>query len=135
MCLGGISGWGPAGAAAVCAGMISAMSRAGYPKPFSASIVAAGASTDILIPPSIAFIVYSILVPQASVPALFAAGMIPGLLAGIALIVPAVWLARRHNMGALESSLPRPPFWSSLREAAWGLIAPRSDEHTSELQS
>src|SRR3546814_19154984 len=27
-------------------------------------------------------------------------------------------------MGALESSLPRPPFWSSLREAAWGLIAP-----------
>ncbi|HEY9571665.1 MAG TPA: TRAP transporter large permease [Pusillimonas sp.] len=124
MFLGGISGSGPACAAAVGAVMISAMSRAGYPKPFSASIVAAGASTDILIPPSIAFIVYSILVPQASVPALFAAGMIPGLLAGIALIVPAVWLARRHNMGALESSLPRPPFWSSLREAAWGLIAP-----------
>src|SRR3546814_9312460 len=42
----------------------------------------------------------------------------------MALIVPAVWLARRHNMGALDSSLPRAPFWSSLREAAWGLIAP-----------
>src|SRR3546814_19956475 len=102
------------------------MGRGGYPKSVAASIVAAGASTDIPIPPSIAFIVYSILVPQASVPALFAAGMIPGLLAGIALIVPAVWLARRHNMGALESSLPRPPSWSSLREAAWGLIAPGS---------
>ncbi|MGB6103937.1 MAG: TRAP transporter large permease [Pusillimonas sp.] len=124
MFLGGISGSGPACAAAVGAVMIGAMTRAGYPKPFSASIVAAGASTDILIPPSIAFIVYSILVPQASVPALFAAGMIPGIMVGIALIVPAVWLARRHNMGSLESSLPRPPFWASLIDASWGLIAP-----------
>ncbi|MCC2596327.1 TRAP transporter large permease [Pusillimonas sp. MFBS29] len=124
MFLGGISGSGPACAAAVGAVMMGAMTRAGYPKPFSASIVAAGASTDILIPPSIAFIVYSILVPQASVPALFAAGMIPGIMVGIALIIPAVWLSRRHKMGSLESSLPRPPFWSSLIEAAWGLIAP-----------
>jgi tripartite ATP-independent transporter DctM subunit len=124
MFLGGISGSGPACAAAVGAVMIGAMNRAGYPAPFSASIVAAGAATDILIPPSIAFIVYSILVPQASVPALFAAGMVPGILAGIALIVPAVWLARRHNMGELERTLPRPPFWSSLREASWGLLAP-----------
>lgn len=124
MFLGGISGSGPACAAAVGAVMISAMNRAGYPRPFSASIVAAGASTDILIPPSIAFIVYSILVPQASVPALFAAGMIPGILAGIALIVPAVWLSRRHNMGMLESKLPRPAFLPSLLNATWGLIAP-----------
>ena len=104
--------------------MIGAMGRAGYPPSFSASIVAAGASTDILIPPSIAFIIYSILVPQASVPALFAAGMIPGILVGIALIVPAVWLSRRHNMGMLESHLPRPPFWASLLAASWGLAAP-----------
>ncbi|WP_353154207.1 TRAP transporter large permease [Pollutimonas bauzanensis] len=124
MFLGGISGSGPACAAAVGAVMIGAMTKAGYPKSFSASIVAAGASTDILIPPSIAFIVYSILVPQASVPALFAAGMIPGILAGIALIIPAVWLSRRHNMGMLESNLPRPPFWPSLLDATWGLVAP-----------
>ncbi len=124
MFLGGISGSGPACAAAVGAVMIGAMTKAGYPKSFSASIVAAGASTDILIPPSIAFIVYSILVPEASVPALFAAGMIPGILAGIALIVPAVWLSRRHSLGGLECNLPRPPFWPSLLDAAWGLIAP-----------
>ena len=124
MFLGGISGSGPACAAAVGAVMIGAMTKAGYPKPFSASIVAAGASTDILIPPSIAFIVYSVLVPEASVPALFAAGMIPGILAGIALIIPAVWLSRRHNLGTLERTLPRPPFWPSLVDAAWGLIAP-----------
>ena len=124
MFLGGISGSGPANAAAVGAVMITAMSRAGYPAAFSASVVGAAAATDILIPPSVAFTVYSVLVPGASVPALFAAGMVPGVLAGLALIVPAVWMARKHNMGALEADLPRPPFWRSLREATWGLAAP-----------
>ncbi|CAG2128670.1 MULTISPECIES: TRAP transporter large permease [Cupriavidus] len=124
MFLGGISGSGPANAAAVGGVMIAAMSRAGYPGSYSAAVVGAAAATDILIPPSVAFIIYSVLVPGASVPALFAAGMIPGVLAGVALIVPAVWLARKHNMGAIEAALPRPPFWKSLREAAWGLVAP-----------
>ncbi|HRL39303.1 MAG: TRAP transporter large permease [Burkholderiales bacterium] len=124
MFMGGISGSGPATAAAVGGVMIAAMHRAGYPAGFSASVVAGAAATDILIPPSVAFIVYSVLVPGASVPALFAAGLFPGMLAGLALIIPAVWLARRHGMGQLEASLPRPPFWKSLREAAWGLAAP-----------
>lgn len=65
MFLGGISGSGPACAAAVGAVMIAAMSRAGYPAPYSAAVVAAGAATDILIPPSVAFIIYSVLVPGA----------------------------------------------------------------------
>ena len=124
MFLGGISGSGPANAAAVGGVMIAAMSRAGYPPSFSASVVGAAAATDILIPPSVAFIIYSVLVPGASVPALFAAGMVPGILAGFALIIPAVWMARKHKMGALESSMPRPAFWKSLREALWGLAAP-----------
>ena len=124
MFLGGISGSGPANAAAVGAVMIGAMNRAGYPAAYSASVVGAAAATDILIPPSIAFIIYSVLVPGASVPALFSAGMIPGVMAGLALMIPAVWLARRHQMGALEAAMPRPPFWRSLREAAWGLFAP-----------
>ncbi len=124
MVLGGISGSGPANAAAVGGVMIAAMARAGYPAPFSASVVGAAAATDILIPPSIAFVVYSVSVPGASVPALFAAGMFPGILAGLALIVPAVWLSRLRGYGALERELPRPPFWRSLREAVWGLAAP-----------
>ena len=124
MFLGGISGSGPANAAAVGAVMIAAMSRAGYPAAFSASVVGAAAATDILIPPSVAFIVYSVLVPGASVPALFAAGMVPGVLAGLALVLPAVWVSRRHGFGQAEAALPRPPFWRSLREASWGLAAP-----------
>ena len=124
MFMGGISGSGPATAAAVGGVMIAAMSRAGYPPSFSASVVGAAAATDILIPPSIAFIVYSVLVPSASVPALFAAGMIPGMLVGLALMAPTLWLARRHGMGKLEANLPRPPLLRSLREAIWGLVAP-----------
>jgi C4-dicarboxylate transporter DctM subunit len=124
MFLGGISGSGPANAAAVGSVMIGAMSRAGYPPSFSASVVGAAAATDILIPPSIAFIVYSVLVPGASVPALFAAGMIPGVLCGLALILPAVWLSRKNGYGGAEAGLPRPPFWRSLRESVWGISAP-----------
>jgi tripartite ATP-independent transporter DctM subunit len=123
MILGGISGSGPADAAAVGAIMIPAMTRAGYPREFSASLIAAGGSTAIIIPPSVAFIVYSVLVPQASVPALFAAGIVPGLLVGVALIVAAVAFSVRYDFGALSTE-QRPPFWRSLREAGWALLAP-----------
>lgn len=124
MVLGGISGSGPATAAAVGSVMILAMARAGYPPAFSATVVAAAAATDILIPPSIAFIIYSVLAPGASVPAMFAAGMVPGILVGLALMIPSVWLARKHGMGLQEAALGKPPFWLSLREASWGLVAP-----------
>jgi tripartite ATP-independent transporter DctM subunit len=123
MILGGISGSGPADSAAVGAVMIPSMLRAGYPKPFSAALIAAAGSTDILIPPSIALIIYSLLVPQASVPALFAAGLIPGILSGVTLIAVASWLSVRHGFEA-GCSEERPPFWKSLREAFWGLAAP-----------
>jgi tripartite ATP-independent transporter DctM subunit len=124
MLLGGISGSGPATAAAVGGVMIAAMTRAGYPKAFSASVIGASAAIDILVPPSIALIVYSILVPSASVPAMFAAGLFPGLLFGLALMVPAYFLSRHYNLGLAEGTLPRPKFWSSLIEASWGLAAP-----------
>lgn len=101
--MGGISGSGPASAAAVGGVMIAAMTRAGYPRGYSASVVGAAAAIDILIPPSVAFIVYSVLAPGATVPALFAAGLIPGLLVGLALIAAAVLVARRHRMGADEA--------------------------------
>ncbi len=103
MVLGGISGSGPATAAAVGGVMILAMVRAGYPPAFSATVVGAAAATDILNPPSIAFIVYSVLTPGASVPAMFAAGMVPDILVGLALMIPSVWLARRHGMGLQEA--------------------------------
>lgn len=123
MVLGGISGSGPADAAAVGAILIPAMTRAGYPKEFSASLIAAGGSTAIVIPPSIALIIYSVLVPQASVQALFAAGLVPGILSGATLILAAMVFAKIHGWGANDPE-PAPPFWRSAKEAGWGLLAP-----------
>jgi tripartite ATP-independent transporter DctM subunit len=123
MILGGISGSGPADSAAVGAVMLPSMLKAGYPRAFTAGVIAAAGSTDILIPPSIAFVIYSLLVPQASVPALFAAGMIPGILSGLTLILVAWWLSVRHGFEA-EAAEARPPFWQSLKDAGWGLAAP-----------
>jgi tripartite ATP-independent transporter DctM subunit len=123
MLLGGISGSGPADAAAVAMVMIPAMAKQGYPRAFSASLIAAAGSTAILIPPSIAFIVYSVLLPQASVPALFAAGVIPGMLAGLSLMLPVVYFSLKHGWGADEGA-ERIGLWQSFREAVWGLAAP-----------
>jgi tripartite ATP-independent transporter DctM subunit len=123
MFLGGISGSGPADAAAVAMVMIPGMARQGYPKEFSASLIAAAGSTAILIPPSIAFIVYSVLVPAASVPALFAAGMIPGILAGLSLLIPVLYFSIREGWGT-EGGASEVTVWQSFKDASWGLLAP-----------
>ena len=123
MLMGGMSGSGPADAAAVATVMVPSMMKVGYPRAFSASVIAAAASTAILIPPSIALIIYSILVPGADLRALFAAGLMPGLLAGIALMAPSILLSRRHGFGIGEGHV-RPPLLKSLIDAVPGLLAP-----------
>ena len=123
MILGGISGSGAADAAAVATVLLPSMLKQGYPRPFVASLIAASGSTAILIPPSIAFIVYAVIVPGVSIPALFIGGIVPGMLASLALVVPAMWFARRHGWGARDDEA-RQPLWKSLKEASWGLAAP-----------
>jgi len=124
MVIGGISGSGPACTAAVGGVMLSAMMRAGYPPAFAASVTAAAGSTDILIPPSVAFIIYSVLVPSATVPALFVGGVVPGVLACITLIIPSLLLSLRYNFGVDQSNEPLPRIWDSFKEAFWALMAP-----------
>ena len=122
MMMGGISGSGPAIAAAVTGVMAPSMLRAGYPASFTAGVIAAAAATDILIPPSVALIIYSVLVPSAPATAMFAAGIIPGTMAGLALILPTWWLSRRNGFGAAPAAAPRPPFWASFKDAFLGLF-------------
>ena len=124
MIIGGISGSGPACTAAVGGVMLVAMMKNGYPPAFAASVTAAAGSTDILIPPSVAFIVYSVLVPSATVPALFVGGVIPGILACLLLIIPALFLSLRHNFGVDHSNEPKPELWPSFKSASWALAAP-----------
>ncbi|MDO6441677.1 MULTISPECIES: TRAP transporter large permease [unclassified Marinobacter] len=121
--MGGMSGSGPADAAAVAMVMLPSMRKAGYPQPFSAALIAASSSTAILIPPSIALILYSIVVPGVDLRALFAAGLFPGILAGLSLLVPALYLARKFGWENPETS-ERPPLWPSFKAALPALFAP-----------
>jgi tripartite ATP-independent transporter DctM subunit len=131
MIMGGMSGSGPADAAAVAMVMLPSMTRAGYPKPFSATLIAASASTAILIPPSVALILYSIVVPGVDLRALFAAGLFPGILAGLALLAPAMIVSKRFGWegGGGEGGKPagdveRLRVGEAFRQALPALFAP-----------
>lgn len=121
--MGGMSGSGPADAAAVMTVMLPSMVKAGYPRGFTASVIASTASTAILIPPSVAMIIYSVIVPGMDLRALFAAGLVPGLMIGIAIAIPTVFLSRHYGFGN-EHTESRPPLWPAFRRALPGLMAP-----------
>ena len=124
MIIGGISGSGPATSAAVGQVVTRSMVKDGYPRPFIAATVGAAAATDILIPPSIAFIVYAVMVPGVSVPAIFMAGMFPGILAGVAIIVPVLIISWLKDFGGRNPERDQNSIWQSFKEAIWGLMAP-----------
>ena len=56
--------------------------------------------------------------------ALFAAGVGPGILACVMLIIPALLLSLYYNLGAAQSREPKPKLWQSFKEAFWALMAP-----------
>lgn len=119
---GGVSGSGPADAAAIGAILIPAMYAQGYSKSYSASLIAAAGSTAIIVPPSIALIIYGA-ITNTSIPALFAAGAIPGLIAGLAIAIPAYFIARKKGYGA-NAKKQKESIWQAFVEAFWGLLAP-----------
>ena len=120
---GGVSGSGPADSAAIGAILIPAMFAQGYSKGYSAALIAAAGSTAIIVPPSIALIVYGT-ITNTSVPALFAAGAIPGFLAGMSLLIPAIWIARKRGYGSEQEGEDEISLKDSFIEAFWGLLAP-----------
>jgi tripartite ATP-independent transporter DctM subunit len=119
---GAISGTGPADTAAIGTVMIPAMVKRGYHVGFAGALVAAAATTDVLIPPSVAFVVYGV-ITEASIPRLFAAGVIPGLIMGMALVVPVFWICRKRGWGGERWGTWPEIGWAAW-EAKWGLMAP-----------
>ena len=90
-----ISGSDAAGAAAVGRMTIARLVESGYPRPYACALVAAGACTGILIPPSIAYIVIG-LVLGISASTLFQAALIPGILILVSILVTNTLVNRRH---------------------------------------
>jgi tripartite ATP-independent transporter DctM subunit len=118
----GISGSGPADTAALGTILFPAMVRMGYDKGFASALIASSGSLAIVIPPSIAFIIYGV-ITSTSIPGLFAAGVIPGIIAGMFLVIPSYFISRKHGWRGERWGTPR-EIWQAFREGFWGLLAP-----------
>lgn len=91
-----ISGSGPATVAAIGTIMIPAMVQRGYSKIFATALVASAGTIGIVIPPSIPLVIYGV-ASGTSIGNLFIAGIIPGILMGLSLMIWAVLHARKHD--------------------------------------
>ncbi len=117
---GAVSGSGPATVAALGLILIPAMVKSGYDKPFAAATVSVTSGLAIVIPPSIAFIVYGG-IADVSVPALFAAGFIPGVVVALFLMASVLITSRRKGYRGKPRTMP---VSKALREAFWGVMTP-----------
>lgn len=117
-----ISGSAAADTAALAAILIPMMAKAGYNVPRSAGLIAAGGIIAPVIPPSMAFIVFGVSA-NVSITQLFMAGIVPGLMMGLALIVTWLFVVRKDNVQAL----PRTPMKERMKvtgRALWALGMP-----------
>jgi C4-dicarboxylate transporter DctM subunit len=120
---GALSGSGPATTAAVGLILIAPMVKHGYDKSFAGATIATASDLSIIIPPSIAFIIYGN-ITSVSVSALFVAGIIPGLLTGLGLAVAAYLVSRRRNYRGMEKRGSLREILSALRRSVWAILTP-----------
>lgn len=100
----GVSGSSAADTAAVGGVMIPAMKRSGYDAGFAAAVTASSATIGSLIPPSVLLIIYGG-ITGLSIGSLFLAGVMPGLLVGVALFLLTWWKGRRQVGQAVAFSV------------------------------
>jgi tripartite ATP-independent transporter DctM subunit len=118
----GISGSATADAAALSNTLVPAMLQKGYPRSYAAALTVAGAMIGPIIPPSIILIFYGALM-QVSIGGLLAAGILPGLLLGVSLMIANWYFARRHHHpGGRHETVPR--FFPALFQAGPALMLP-----------
>lgn len=131
---GAVSGSGPASVAAIGPIIIRGMEQDGYPRPFAAGLVCAGAALSIVIPPSIGLVIYGV-IAETSISQLFLAAILPGLLLGASMlaVLPLAGRARGAGVGAALAAISPEPYadqpwgarlWRSFRDGFWGLMTP-----------
>lgn len=120
---GAISGSGPATTAAVGLILLAPMVRHGYDKHFAAATIANSADLSIIIPPSIAFIIYGN-ITSVSVSALFMAGIIPGIITGLGTVLVAYLVSRKRGYRGLEQRGSAKEILIALKESFWAILAP-----------
>lgn len=118
-----LSGSGPATTAAIGSITIPAMQKEGYKSNFAGAIAAAAGALGSMIPPSNLLIIYA-LVSDESIPRLFLAGIIPGLVLGLMLMVVTFIIAARNNYGGIGERFTWRPLLEALWEGKWAVFAP-----------
>lgn len=101
-----ISGSGPATVAAIGAILIPALVRNGYQKKHAVSLVAASGSMGIVVPPSIAFIIFAVVAAEfgsISISRLFIAGIVPGIIMALAFFIAALFVPRVRELAGLPA--------------------------------
>lgn len=122
MFFGGISGSAVADVSALGTFLVPQMVRKGYDKDFATALTVSTAVVAPIIPPSIIAVIYAWMADE-SVAAMFAAGVIPGILIGIGMAVPVFFIARKRNYPK-EPPPTAKQFWTALRNALPALAIP-----------
>ena len=123
MLFAALSGSGPATTAAIGSVTVPAMKREGYDVPFAAGITAAGGALGSLIPPSNLLIIYG-LVSDTSIPRLFLAGVLPGIVITGLLMITTYIIARRRGYGGQGEKFSWGPFLKAAWDGKWSIGAP-----------
>lgn len=119
MLFAALSGSSPATVLAVGSIAIAGMVKSGYTKEFGAGIICNAGTLGILIPPSIVMVVYA--ATEQSVGKMFMAGVIPGVLLGIALMV-AIYIVARVKKLPAQPRVSVKEWMGAFRRALWGLL-------------
>ena len=117
-----LSGSSAATCASIGSIMIGKMETRGYPKKFSASVIASAGITGIVIPPSITFVVYGV-VTGNSVKKLFAGGLIPGLLLSVATWLLSWYFSKKYGYGTIRQFSAK-RLLQATKEGVWVLMMP-----------
>jgi C4-dicarboxylate transporter DctM subunit len=117
-----ISGSAVADVAAMGSILIPAMEKKGYPKEFAAAVMSSSATLAVIIPPSIPMILYAVMA-DTSVVQIFVAGIVPGVVAGLGMMVLSYWYARRYDW-PVEEVFQWQRVKTTFKDAAWALLLP-----------
>lgn len=118
-----LSGSASATTAAVGSILIPAMVKAGYDRNFATAIQAAGGTTGIIIPPSVPLILYGVSA-GASVSSLFIAGILPGLLIGLSLMMVAYILSQLKGYGSTAEKTSFKKIYERFKGSILALLMP-----------
>ena len=97
--------------------------RGGFSAPFSTALMATSSSIAIVIPPSIAFVVYAS-ITGVSIADMFMAGIVPGILMGVALVIVVMVEARKKGFQPAQKKATAKERWDAFKDAFWGFLMP-----------